>query len=255
MADGAATFQVAAEAYDRHAGRYGPELAPALIAAAGVTPGMRALDVGCGPGALTRELVALLGASSVVAIDPSAPFVEAIRTRLPGVDVSLGRGEALPYEDATFDAALAQLALNFMSDPPAGVREMRRVVRAGGVVAVAVWDYVGEMTLLRAFWDTVTATDPAGSAQDEGASMPYCTPETLGELFADVRPVVVSAGYDGFEDLWAPLAAGVGPAGAYVVALAADRRASFKEAFRDRLGVTDQPFRLTARAWIGVERT
>jgi SAM-dependent methyltransferase len=181
--------------------------------------------------------------------------VEAIRARLPHVDVSLGRGEALPYEDATFDAALAQLALNFMTDPPAGVREMRRVVRAGGVVAVAVWDYVGEMTLLRAFWDTVAATDPAGAEHDEGASMPYCTAGSLGELFSDVRPVVVSAGYDGFEDLWAPLAAGVGPAGAYVVALPADRRAAFKSAFRDRLGVGDEPFRLTARAWIGVERT
>ncbi len=257
MADGAATFRTPAEAYDRHIGRYGSELARALIDAAGLQPGDRVLDVGCGPGALTRELAAMLGADHVAAVDPSAPFAQACAARLPGVRVEVGAAEALPFADAEFDAALAQLVVNFMSDPAAGVREMRRVTRTGGTIAAAVWDYAGEMTILRRFWDAAVALDPDASALDEGRSMPFCTPDALGELWAaagcaDVRvtPVVVSAGYDDFEDLWQPLELGVAPSGAYTASLSYERRAALKAAFRERLGAGDAPFRLTARAWV-----
>jgi SAM-dependent methyltransferase len=257
MADGAATFRTPADAYDRHIGRYGGELARALIGAAGLQPGDRVLDVGCGPGALTRELVALLAADQVAAVDPSAPFAKACAERLPGVRVEVGAAESLPFADAEFDAALAQLVVNFMSDAAAGVREMRRVTRPGGVVAAAVWDYAGEMTILRGFWDAAVALDPAAAALDEGRSMPFCRPDALGELWTaagcdDVRvaPVVVSAGYDGFHDLWEPLELGVAPSGAYTASLRDDRRAALKSAFRERLGAADGPFRLTARAWV-----
>ena len=224
---GAATFRTPAEAYDRHIGRYGRELARALIAAAGVRPGGRALDVGCGPGALTTELVALLGAAHVAAVDPSAPFADACRRRLPGVHVEVAPGEALPFEDDAFDHALAQLVVNFMTDPLAGVSEMRRVTRAGGTVAAAVWDYAGEMTVLRRFWDAAVAIDPGAAELDEGRCMPYCTADELAGLWTaaglagvSVSAVVVAAGYDGFEDLWAPLERGVAPSGAYAASLA-----------------------------------
>jgi SAM-dependent methyltransferase len=255
-APGAATFQTPAEAYDRHIGRYGRELARALIAAAGVRPGGRALDVGCGPGALTAELVALLGTGNVAAVDPSASFAEACRERLPGVEVHVGRAEALPFADAAFDHALAQLVVNFMGDARAGVGELRRVTRPGGRVSAAVWDYAGEMTILRRFWDAAVALDIAAAALDEGG-MPFCAPAALAGLWsaaglagAEVSAAVVSAGYDGFEDLWQPLELGVAPSGAYVAALPADGRAALKRELRRRIGAGDAPFRLTARAWI-----
>jgi SAM-dependent methyltransferase len=232
-----------------------------LIAAAGLRPGDRALDVGCGPGALTGELAAVLGADHVAAIDPSEPFAAACAARHPGVRVEVGAAEALPFPDGAFDAALAQLVVNFMADAGAGVREMRRVTRAGGTVAAAVWDYAGEMTILRRFWDAAVALDPAAAARDEGRSMPYCTPEALGALWTAaglddvaVEPVVVSAGYEGFEDLWAPLERGVAPSGAYAASLAPAPRAALKAAFRERLGAGDAPFRLTARAWVATGR-
>jgi SAM-dependent methyltransferase len=256
-APGSATFRTPAEAYDRHIGRYGAELGRALIAAAGVEPGQRALDVGCGPGALTGELVALLGADRIAAADPSEPFAAACRERHPGVRVEVAPAEALPFEDAVFDVALSQLVVNFMADPLAGVREMRRVTRPGGTVAAAVWDYAGEMTLLRRFWDTAAALDPAAEDLDEGRSMPYCTPDDLAGLWAraglsdvEVAPVVVSGGYDGFDDLWRPLETGVGPSGAYTAALPPERRAAFKAELRRRLGAGEEPFRLSARAWV-----
>jgi SAM-dependent methyltransferase len=258
---GAATFKTSAQAYDRHVGRYSRELARALIAAAEVMPGRRAVDVGCGPGALTAELVALLGEDHVAAIDPSTPYVEACRTRLPGVRVEVGPAEALPFEDAAFDHALAQLVVNFMTDAPAGVGEMERVTRPGGTVAAAVWDYAGEMTLLRRFWDAAVAVDASAAERDEGRSMPFCAPGELAALWSaaglaevSVAPVIVAGRYEGFEDLWEPLERGVGPSGAHAASLAPDQRAAVKEELRRRLGVGDDPFQLTARAWIATGR-
>lgn len=260
-APGAATFWAPAETYDLHIGRYARELGRALIAAAGVRPGGRALDVGCGPGGLTAELAALLGAERVAAVDPSGPFVEACRRRLPGVRTELAAAEALPFDDDAFDHAFAQLVVNFMADPLAGVREMCRVTRTGGTVAAAVWDYAGEMTLLRRFWDAAVALDPSAADHDEGRSMPFSAQGQLVELwstvgFADVRGsvAVVAAGYDGFEDLWQPFEHGVGPAGAYAASLSSGRRAAVKDEFRRRLGVGDEPFQLTARAWLTTGR-
>jgi SAM-dependent methyltransferase len=254
---GAATFRTPAEAYDRHIGRYGPELARALCDAAGVAPRMTALDVGCGPGALTTVLVERLGGAHVAAVDPSAPFAAACAERLPGVRVEHAPAERLPFGDAEFDVALAQLVVNFMSDAHAGVCEMARVTRAGGTVGAAVWDYAGEMTLLRRFWDAAVALDPSARAQDEGVSMPFCTPETLGALWSqaglasvDVGPVVVGAAYEDFDDLWRPLETGVGPSGAYVASLAPADRTALREELRGRLRVTEAPFRLDARAWV-----
>src|SRR5215204_2574278 len=254
---GAETFHASADAYDRFVGRYGPSLASALVGFAGVKPGMRALDVGCGPGGLAAALVDQLGAASVSAADPSTPFVDACRTRLPGVDVVEAPAEALPFADGTFDATLSQLVVNFMGDPEAGVREMARVTRPGGVVASCVWDYAGEMTLLRAFWDAAReiALERA-AASDEGVVMAWCDEGELPDLWraaglGSVRfgSLVASANYTDFEDLWSPLPTGVGPAGTFCKSLDEDLQAALRAAFRQRLRAGDNPFELTARAW------
>jgi SAM-dependent methyltransferase len=257
---GAETFRASADSYDRHIGRYGPQLAGALIEFAAVEPGMRALDVGCGPGALTTELVGRLGAANVSAADPSEPFAAACAARLPGVDVVVAPAEALPFEDGAFHVTLSQLAVNFMDDAEAAVREMARVTGPGGTIAACVWDYAGEMTLLRAFWDAAREVEPvrAGEA-DEGVVMPWCREGELAELWRrsglkDVRSgaLAVSARYAGFEDLWAPLLGGVGPSGAFCKSLDDDGRAALHAAYRRRLGVGDSEFELTARAWAAV---
>jgi SAM-dependent methyltransferase len=257
---GAESFRTSAEAYDRHVGRYAPALGSALIAFAGVEPGMRALDVGCGPGALTAELAQRLGAASVSAAEPSEPFAQACRERLPGVEVVSAEAEALPFADGAFDATLSQLVVNFMGDAEAGVREMARVTRPGGVVASCVWDYAGEMTLLRAFWDAAREIDPErAAAADEGVVMRWCGDGELGELWraaglraVRVGPLVVTASYADFDDLWSPLPSGIAPSGAFCKSLDDERRAALREAYRRRLGVGDGPFELTARAWAAV---
>ena len=255
---GATGFGAPAEAYDRHVGRYGPALAEALMDLAGVAPGMRALDVGCGPGALTRALAGRVGdARRVAAVDPSEGFAAACRARVPGADVRVATAEALPFADASIDASLSQLVVNFMADAEAGVREMARVTRPGGAVAACVWDYAGGMTFLRAFWDAAREVDPEAAARaDEGVTMPWCRDGDLAGLWraAGVRDVRsdaldVDAAYAGFDDLWSPLPAGVGPSGAWCAGLDPDRRAAVRVALRRRLDVDEAPFTLTARAW------
>lgn len=246
-----------AEAYDRFVGRYSAQLAVEHTRFADVRRGMRALDVGCGPGALTAELARQLGADAVAAADPSEPFVEACRRRVPGAEVVVADAEALPFPDDAFDIALSQLVVNFMSDAEAGVREMARVTRRGGTVASCVWDYGGAMTLLRAFWDAANDVAPDGAANaDEGAVMRWSGEGELADLWRlagldDVRfgPLVVSARYESFEDLWWPLPRGIGPAGAFTAALDDEAQAALHDALRERLDVGDEPFELTARAW------
>ena len=250
----------AVDAYDRYVGRYSPGLAQELMAAAGIRPGLSVLDVGCGPGALTSALVAVLGAQNVAAVDPSAAFVEACRRRNPGVRVEVGPAESLPFGGAQFDAALAQLVVNFMRDAVAGVGQMRRVTRPGGVVAAAVWDYGDGMTLIRTFWDSVSATSQGTPYRDE-QQMRYATPtelrdlwDTVGLVDVVVNGASVSAEYQNFEDLWAPLEQGVGPAGAYTVALGPEERQTLKNELARRLGVGGEAFQLNARAWVVIGR-
>jgi SAM-dependent methyltransferase len=254
---GAETFRASAEAYDRLVGRYSDDLAAKLIGFAAIEPGARALDVGCGPGALTAALVERLGASSVSAADPSEPFVEACRSRNPGVEVVAASAEALPFPNETFDAALSQLVINFMEDAEAGVREMARVTQPGGTLASCVWDYSGGMTLLRAFWDAAREVVPGRAERfDEGTIMRWCSPGELEGLWraaglesARTGSLEVSAGYSDFEDLWSPLPTGIGPAGAFCRSLDEDKRAALHDALRHRLDVGDGPFELSARAW------
>ena len=145
---GAETFRSSADAYDRFVGRYGPSLASALIGFAGVEPGTRALDVGCGPGALSAALVDRLGAASVSAADPSAPFVDACQARLPDIDVVEASAEALPFADESFDAVVSTFGVMFTPNQEKSASEMSRVTRKGGRIGMANWtpeSYIGQL--------------------------------------------------------------------------------------------------------------
>ena len=245
------SFAVTADAYDRFMGRYSTRLAPQFADYTGVRSGQKVIDVGCGPGALTKELVDRLGSTNVFAIDPSKPFVTAIHERFPEVDVRLAAAEAIPFPDRTFDAALAQLVVHFMSDPVAGLREMARVARHDGVVAACVWDHAGERGPLSVFWRAARELDPSANDQSGRAGV---REGDLAALFVsaglsdiDESALEVTVAHPTFEEWWEPFTLGVGPVGAYTSQLAADRLAALMERCRELLPAP--PFELSARAW------
>ncbi|HEY4321897.1 MAG TPA: methyltransferase domain-containing protein [Gemmatimonadales bacterium] len=247
-------FEVPADAYGRFMGRYSEPLAVELAAAAGVTPGQRALDVGCGPGAMTALLVERLGRDHVAALDPSEHFVEAARTRLPGVDIRLASAEDIPFADATFDVALAELVVHFMTDPVAGIGEMARVTRPGGTVAACVWDHGSDTGALSAFWKVARTFDPS---MDDESGLAGSREGQLAELFAqaglrDIQSLklTVHSDFENFDEWWDPFTLGVGPAGAYVQSLDDTRRGELKQACAASLPTG--PFTIDASAWTAI---
>lgn len=245
------SFDVPALAYDRFMGVFSTKLAGQMADLANLEPTEHALDVGCGTGALTGELVRRLGASHVAAVDPSEGFVETVRARYPGVEVAAARAESLPFSRASFDAALAQLAVHFMTEPVRGIGEMARVVRPGGTVAACVWDHAGGTSPLGRFWTAARELDP--DIVDE-SDLPGVREGHLVELFnaaglANVTAATleVEVRYPTFAAWWDPLQAGVGPAGALVAKLAEDARSRLRDRCEELYG--SGPLAVTGRAW------
>ncbi len=246
-------FLKTGEAYDGFMGRYSRPLAKAFVDASDVVGATGVLDVGCGPGALTGELVSRLGSDAVFAVDPSPPFAAACKARHPGVDVRTGRAEALPFETASFDIALSQLVLHFVSDPDSVVAELGRVVRPGGSVGACVWDFDEGMEMLRTFWDAALDVDP--TAPDEARTLRFGREGEIVELFETAgfesvteRTITCSSRYEGFDELWDGFLAGIGPAGSFCLSLDPDDRAAVRAGMFERLGSPSGSFTLGAVA-------
>lgn len=237
-------FRVSGESYDDFMGRYSVRLAPQFADFAGVQPGQRVVDVGAGTGALTRELVAR--GVDVVAAEPSPDFVETLRQRHPDVDTHLAPAEQLPFEDDSFDHALAQLVVAFMADAPAAMREMARVAPS---VAVCMWG-VEEHEMFAA----IGRTSAAIGAERIAEPPRYRTQEALRELLAPIGPVEVcdldvTAPYTGYDDFWRTLEQQVGPAGAWLQSLQGEQRERAREEMHRQLGSPEGPFELTGRCF------
>jgi SAM-dependent methyltransferase len=243
-------FDVSPDAYARFMGRYSEPLAGQFADLAGIWPGQRALDVGCGPGALTAELVGRLGGEAVSAVDPSETFAAAVRERFPGVDVRLAAAERLPFGDGVFDVTAAQLVVHFMSSPAAGLQEMARVTRPDGVVAACVWDHAGGRGPLAAFWQAVRELDPLA---DDESGLAGVREGHLAQLFGQAglgvthaTALTVQVQHPTFDEWWEPFTLGVGPAGAYVASLDAEHQAALRERCRESLSL---PPKISATAW------
>jgi SAM-dependent methyltransferase len=245
------SFSGAASDYERFMGRYSRPLAVPFADFAGVVAGMTVLDVGCGTGALTAELVARVGAASTHAVDPSPGYVAATRIAHPDVDVREASAEQLPFDDDSVDAALAELVVHFMKDPVVGLREMARVTKSGGTVAACVWDHAGGGSPLSPFWDAVKTIDPrvTGEAAMPGASAGQLAGflQKAGLDAVTEQAISVQVVHPTFDDWWQPYLAGTGPAGAYVARLIPGEVERLRTAAEAHL--PPFPLTLTASAW------
>ncbi len=248
-----------AAAYERYVGRWSRPVAAEFVSWLEVPSGAAWLDVGCGTGALTETILAKGSPARVVGVDLSPAYVERARTAITDARARFEAADAreIPEPDGTFDAAVSGLALNFVPHPDLAVAEMARAARPGGVLGAYVWDYAGEMQLMRFFWDAAVALDPAAADLDEGRRFPLCRPERLEALFLDagfehvaVRAIDVLTPFRDFDDYWAPFLGGQGPAPGYAAGLDEERRRRLRDRIRGMLPARpDGSIELMARAW------
>ncbi|RVD51620.1 MAG: class I SAM-dependent methyltransferase [Mesorhizobium sp.] len=250
-----------ASGYEQLMGRWSRKLAPKFIGFAGLAPGEKILDVGCGTGSLTFELAKSAELASIEAIDFSPVFVEAAKRRNadPRVEIQQADATALPFADNAFDRALALLVLHFVPEAGKAVAEMRRVTRPGGVVAAVVWDHLGGMAGMRMMIDTVAALSESGrQLRSRYCFQPMMQPGEMKRSFveqglADVTEteLMIRMDYQDFADFWAPISAGEGPLGKYMSTLEAAERERAEAAVRDayQAGRPDGPRSFANVAW------
>ena len=250
--------------YERFMGRWSRLLGREFVTFAGVADGERVLDVGCGTGSLAGVLLST-PIAGVVGVDPSAAFVAAARRRVsdPRARFAVGDAQRLAFPDGAFDRTMSMLVLNFVPDSAAAAAEMRRVTRPGGVAAACVWDYGGEMHMLRRFWEAANVVDPTAASRHE-ARMHLAGAGELATLwrqagFEDVLEagLTIPLRFASFADYWEPFLAGVGPSGAYAASLGDEARAALEARLRADLWSDrpEEPRELPARAWAVVGRS
>jgi SAM-dependent methyltransferase len=244
--------------YEQYVGRWSRQIARPFLSWLNIPAGRRWLDVGCGTGALCAAIVDRCFPASVCGVEPSEGFLNTAKENLADRAAFFrGSATALPLPDASVDAVVSGLVLNFISDQPAALLEMARVTRNGGTIAAYVWDYAGKMELIRFFWDAAVELDPDATKLDEGVRFPLCHPETLEKLFASaglqevgLKPIDIPTSFANFDDYWQPFLGGQGPAPAYAMSLDDTARARLRDHIRERMPAeADGSISLTARAW------
>lgn len=253
------TIWASGSPYEAYVGRWSRLVAREFLAWLAVPSGSRWLDVGCGTGALSEAILREAGPAEVVGADPSDGFIAYAREHVSDerATFEVADAQALPFDDDHFDAVVSGLVLNFIPSPERGLAEMVRVARPGGAVAAYVWDYAGEMQLMRRFWEAAAALAPGARELDEGRRFPLCRPEPLEGLFQQagleavaVRAIDVPTVFRDFDDYWLPFLGAQGPAPSYAISLDEPQRVALRERIRAGLPTSaDGSIRLVARAW------
>jgi SAM-dependent methyltransferase len=249
-------FEVA-KAYEQRMGNWSKLLAPLFIEFVGVQG--EVLDVGCGTGSLTFAVAKNKNVSRIVGLDASNGFIEYARSLNvdPRVSFEVGNAQNLPFPDASFDRCLSLLVVSFIPDASQAAREMRRVIRRGGVVATCMWDNRGGMEGFQVIWDAAIALDP-GADRFREKHLPFGSPDELSSLWRssglrdmEVRELVIPLKFTSFDDLWGPSLEGQGPMGAYLGGLPPNNREMLKTRLQQNIlgDGPDRPFTLNAKAW------
>jgi len=247
------------DAYEPFIGRWSRRVAEEFVRWLEVPAASVWADVGCGTGALTQTILAMGVGREVLGLDASFGFASYARARVADARVALAVADAraLPWSSQSADAVVSGLVLNFVPTPERAVADMARVAKHGAVVAAYVWDYAGEMQMLRRFWDVATSLDQSAASLHEGSRFPLCAPDSLAALWhkaglnrVKLRPIDVPMRFESFDDFWTPFLGGQGPAPTYVATLSEAHRERLRDTLRTYIVTrTDGAVELTARAW------
>jgi ubiquinone/menaquinone biosynthesis C-methylase UbiE len=231
------------EAYERLMGRWSRLVGKVFLDWLDVPNGLRWLDVGCGNGAFTEELVARCVPATVTAIDPSEEQLAYARTR-PGVKTAqfrVGDAERLPFADNSFDVAVMALVITFLSNPDQAAREMARVVRPGGWVSTYVWDVPGGGVPVEPIYVELesmgmTYARPPSSDASRREVMQQLW-EKAGLLSVDTRVIRIPVVYSDFDDFWDSNTVPVGPQGKRINTMSANEKEQLRSRLRDHLPI------------------
>jgi SAM-dependent methyltransferase len=246
------------EEYEPYSGRWSRLVAPEFLSWLAIPTQAHRLDVGCGTGALIQAILDRWSPAEVVGIDPSSSYIAYARRKIGDrrVRYEVGDARALPVA-SSYDAVVSGLVINFVPVPDQlkAAREMVRSARVGGTVASYVWDYAGQMQLMRHFWDAAVALDPAARDLDEGVRFSLCHPDVLAALFRkaglsaiETRAIDVHTLFRDFDDYWTPFLTAQAPT--YARSLDEARRTALRDTIRAALPIQpDGSIHLIARAW------
>lgn len=259
MTGAAANAMSVKEAYDWRAGRWSRMVGRTFVEWLNRPAGLKWLELGCGTGALSRAVLETGQAGTIVGIDPSTEDLALARESMPDrrAVFQQGEAEALPFPAGSFDVVVSGLVLNFLKNPPPAFREMRRVAVPDGCIAGYVWDFSGEMQVVRRFWDAAIAVDGAAAQADQAVVFPVCKPEPLRQLFVDsglrhvdVRPISVAACFPDFATYWRAMINPDWTGGRFVNSIPQIARDAVRERLCGSLPLQqDGSFTLMARAW------
>lgn len=245
--------------YDEWMGRWSRLLAHEFLIWLGVPAGLRWIDVCCGSGVISETVIERNDPSGVVGVDVSPEQIDFARQHRasPRVNFKIADAMCLPFAESSFDIAVCGLGLNYFPSPLQGLKELRRVIRHGGSIAVYVWDYEHGARFLRAFWDAAAEVDRESAAFDQARRFPMCSPDGLRALFEEanltdikLHPLDVVTRFTSFDDYWAPLLSGQGSAPNYLATRDSRIQTAIRERLRATLPADDQgAIELPARAW------
>lgn len=247
------------DGYDMYVGRWSRKTGAGFLSWLDAPPGLHWLDLGCGTGALTAQILEASQPQSVLGVEPSNGFLALARDRIGDSRVRFlqGSGESIPVDDGAVDCAVSGLVLNFIPNQEQALAETIRCVADGGTVAAYVWDYAGHVQFMRYFWNAAVSLDPSAREKDEGVRFPVCRPDALEALFASAglrdiatAPIDIVTPFADFDDYWTPFLSGMGPAPGYCVSLDKNQREALRSRLVDTLPTDpDGRILLAARAW------
>lgn len=230
-------------AYERMMGRWSRVVGRSFLDWLGLPSGLRCIDVGCGNGAFTEELIARCAPAAVMALDPSEDQIAYARQRsgAKAAEFRVGDAQALPVDDGSYDAALMALVIAFLSDPTKAVTEMARVVRPGGWVATYMWDIQGGGVPIHPLYDALKSIGATPGTQPNPEASRR---EVMQELWQKAGlqsvetcvlriPVVFSS----FDDFWDSTTVPVGPQGKVIAAMPAHARERLRARLREQLPI------------------